>query len=68
MLLENKSPYPGKEKFITVIVCGKNLKIAFSCLKLNRTVRFPVPGYVCMSYCFVFRFTGVRLSLRQKLL
>lgn len=66
MILENKSPDPGKEKLKAVIVYRKNLKIAFNCLKLDRTVCFPVPGYVCMLYSFVISFIGVCLSLRQK--
>lgn len=68
MLLKNKSPDPGKEKFKTVIVNEKNLKYAFNCLKLDRTVCFPVLGYVCMLYSFVTSFLGVCPSLRWKLL
>lgn len=47
MLLANKFPDPGKEKFKIVIAYGKNVKITFNCLKLEITVCFPVPGYVC---------------------
>lgn len=72
MFLDIKSPDPGKEKFKTVVIYGKNLKIVFNCFKIRQICVFPWAGlcvYVvllCYQVYWCLSFPEAEVALIEK--